>query len=78
MNAPREPDDPVPNVRGPSLLSIIGVAIAGFFVGGLPFACIETILEESGRHVGPGYKSVYFPMGAFGAWLGLRLLRRRR
>jgi hypothetical protein len=78
MSEPRPPDDPVPNLRGPSLLTKIGVFIGGAFLGGLPFACVETILEQAGRHVGPAYQSVYFPMSVFGGWLALRLLNRRR
>ena len=77
-NSPPPPDDPVPNVRGPSLLTVIGVAILGFFVGGLPLACVETILEQSGRPVGLAYEGSYFPMCVFGAWLALRILKRRR
>ena len=78
MNSPHGPDNPVLNLRGPGLLSKIGVAALGFFLGGLPLAVVETIFEQSGRQVGPSYKGLYFPMGVFGAWLGLRLLKRPR
>jgi hypothetical protein len=78
MNSPGSPDDPPPNLRGPSLMAMIGTAVSGLFLGGLPLACIETTLEQWGRHVGPAYKGAYLPMGIFGAWLALRFLKRRR
>jgi hypothetical protein len=78
MNAPRSPHDPVPNLRGPSLLSMLGAAVGGCFLAGMPLACVETILEDCGRHVGPAYQGTYFPAGVFGAWLAVRFLKRRR
>ena len=71
------PDSPAPNLRGPSLLLKIGVAIAGFFLAGIPLAVLQTLLERSGKHVGPSYNAAYWGMGIFGAWVGLRFLKKR-
>ncbi len=71
------PDNPVPNLRGRSLLLKIGVAIAGFFLAGIPLAVVETFLERLGKHVGPSYSGAYLGMGIFGAWVGLRFLKKR-
>ena len=66
-----------PNLRGPGLLPKIGVAVLGFFLGGLPLAVVETTLEHAGKPVGPSSKGLYLPMCIFGAWVALRVLKRR-
>jgi len=66
----------MPNLRGPTLLTKIGVGILGYLGGCLPLAILEQILEVAGRPVGPSYKGAYFPLGIFGAWFALRLLKR--
>jgi hypothetical protein len=66
----------VPNLRGPNIFAKIGVGIAGYICGALPFAIIATALEmHTGRKV--NMSGAMLGGGIVGAVMGVRLLKRQ-
>jgi hypothetical protein len=62
---------------GPSAGAKFGVGVLGYFIGGLPMACVSEILDSTGRAGGHAFQGASFFTGITGVIVALNWQKKR-